>query len=141
MTRSSAWRANIWRLAGFAWLRVQRQGLGMIQAADIEQMSLEGRHQAMELLWASLARMPDAVPSPDWHREVLAARLAKVERGEGGIPHHPSIKGTPAEADRMRGVVVLAEAAEDGRFELFQRLLPPRKSGGVTTCRCTAGCP
>jgi Putative addiction module component len=55
----------------------------MIQAADIEQMSLEERLQTMDLLWASLARTPDAVPSPDWHGEVLATRLAKVKRGEG----------------------------------------------------------
>ena len=55
----------------------------MIQAADIEQMSLEERLQTLELLWASLALTPDAVPSPEWHGEVLATRLAKVERGEG----------------------------------------------------------
>jgi hypothetical protein len=55
----------------------------MIQAAEIEQMSLEERLQTLELLWASLARTPDAVPSPDWHGEVLAPRLAEVERGEG----------------------------------------------------------
>ena len=64
----------------------------MIQAADIEQMSLEERLQAMELLWASLARMPDAVPPPDWHREVVAARLAKVERGEGEFLTIPQLK-------------------------------------------------
>ena len=52
-------------------------------AADIEQMSLEERLQTLELLWSSLARTPEAVPSPDWHGEVLATRLAKVERGEG----------------------------------------------------------
>ena len=55
----------------------------MIQVAEIEQMSLEERFQAMELLWTSLARRPEAVPSPDWHGEVLADRLARVERGEG----------------------------------------------------------
>jgi hypothetical protein len=55
----------------------------MIAVADIERMTLEERLQAMELLWTSLARMPEAVPSPDWHGEVLADRLAKVERGEG----------------------------------------------------------
>jgi hypothetical protein len=54
----------------------------MIQAADIEQMGLEERLQAMELLWASLTRTPEAVPSPDWHGEVLADRLAKIKRGE-----------------------------------------------------------
>jgi hypothetical protein len=55
----------------------------MIQAADIEQMSLEEQLRAMELLWASLSRRPNAVPSPDWHGDVLAERMAKVERGEG----------------------------------------------------------
>jgi hypothetical protein len=57
--------------------------LGMIQAAEIEQMSLEERLQAMELLWTSLARTPDAVPSPGWHGEVLATRMAKIDRGKG----------------------------------------------------------
>ena len=55
----------------------------MIQAVDIEQMSLDERLQAMELLWSSLTRTPEAVPSPDWHGEVIAERLAKIERGEG----------------------------------------------------------
>ena len=55
----------------------------MIQAAEIEQMSVEHRLQAMELLWNSLVGTPEAVPSPEWHGEVLAERLAKVERGEG----------------------------------------------------------
>ncbi len=64
----------------------------MIQAADIEQMSLEERLQAMELLWASLARTPDSVPSPDWHREVLARRVAKVDRGEGEFLTIPQLK-------------------------------------------------
>ena len=64
----------------------------MIQAADIEQMSLAERLQTMELLWVSLARTPDAVPSPDWHGEVLAARLAKIERGEGEFLTIPQVK-------------------------------------------------
>ena len=55
----------------------------MIQAADIERMSVQERLQAMDLLWASLAQTPEAVPSPDWHGEVIATRLAKIERGEG----------------------------------------------------------
>ena len=54
----------------------------MIQTADIEQMSLEERLQTMELLWASLARTPESVPSPDWHEKIIATRLAKIQRGE-----------------------------------------------------------
>jgi len=55
----------------------------MIQASEIEHMSFEERLHALELLWISLARTPEAVPSPDWHGEVLVPRLAKVGRGEG----------------------------------------------------------
>jgi hypothetical protein len=54
----------------------------MIRVADIERMSLEERLQAMELLWCSLRRESESVPSPEWHGEVLAERLAKVEREE-----------------------------------------------------------
>ena len=64
----------------------------MIQAADIQQMSLEEQLQAMELLWASLSRMPNAVPSPDWHGDNLAERMAKIERGEGEFLSIPQLK-------------------------------------------------
>ena len=37
----------------------------------------------MELRCDSLARNPDAVPSPDWQEEILADRLTKIEPGEG----------------------------------------------------------
>ncbi len=55
----------------------------MLQAADIERMSIAERLQTVELLWDSLAQTPEAVPSPGWHGEVVASRLAKIERGEG----------------------------------------------------------
>ena len=64
----------------------------MIQAAEVEQMSLEERLQAMELLWASLVRTPDAVASPGWHEQVVATRLAKVERGKGEFLTIPQLK-------------------------------------------------
>ena len=64
----------------------------MIQAADIDQMSLEEQLQAMELLWASLSRRPNAVPSPDWHGDILAERMAKIERGEGEFLSIPQLK-------------------------------------------------
>ena len=64
----------------------------MIQAADIEKMSLDERLQMMELLWASLARTPDAVPSPDWHGDVLAKRMAKIDRGEAEFLTIPELK-------------------------------------------------
>ena len=55
----------------------------MIPAAEIERMTVDERLQTMELLWDSLRRRPEDVPSPAWHGEILAERMAKVERGEG----------------------------------------------------------
>jgi putative addiction module component (TIGR02574 family) len=55
----------------------------MIEMSDVERMSVQERLQAMELLWSSLSGSPDVVPSPDWHKDILTERLAKVERGEG----------------------------------------------------------
>ena len=64
----------------------------MIQAAEIEKMSLDERLQTMELLWVSLARTPDAVPSPAWHADVLATRLAAIERGDAEFLSIPELK-------------------------------------------------
>ena len=64
----------------------------MIQVADIERMSLVERLQTMELLWSSIARTPETVPSPEWHEEVLASRLARIESGEGKFLTLPQLK-------------------------------------------------
>jgi putative addiction module component (TIGR02574 family) len=55
----------------------------MIEALEIERMSLAERLQAMELLWRSMAAAPDKLESPSWHKKVLQQRLAKVEAGKG----------------------------------------------------------
>ena len=55
----------------------------MIAQSDIERMSVEERLQAIEQLWDSVARQGESVASPAWHGQVLSARLAKVEAGEG----------------------------------------------------------
>ncbi len=57
----------------------------MLSPEDIEQMGLEERLKTMEMLWESIVRTPDAVPSPEWHGELVAERLAKLERGEGEL--------------------------------------------------------
>lgn len=54
----------------------------MIDESTIERTSPLERLQTMELLWRSLSRSPDQTPSPERHREVLASRLAEIERGE-----------------------------------------------------------
>lgn len=66
----------------------------MIEATDIEQMSVEDRLRTMELLWASLICAPEAVPSPSWHETVLRERLAKIRRGEGRFLTLDELKST-----------------------------------------------
>ncbi len=54
----------------------------MIAISDIKQMSVSERLQTIEILWDSL-RSDDSVDSFEWHGDVLRARRAKVEAGEG----------------------------------------------------------
>jgi putative addiction module component (TIGR02574 family) len=55
----------------------------MIGVAEIEKMTLEEKLEAMELLWKSISEKPDDVPSPAWHEEIVAARLARIDKGKG----------------------------------------------------------
>jgi hypothetical protein len=41
----------------------------------LDKMSLAEKLEAMEALWADLSRTPADVPVPQWHRDVLKARL------------------------------------------------------------------
>ncbi len=49
---------------------------------EMSRLSKAERLQAMEWLWASLAKEQQDIESPEWHGEVLAARKAKVDSGE-----------------------------------------------------------
>lgn len=55
----------------------------MIVASEIERMSAAERLQAIELLWSSISCSGNSVDSPAWHGDILAARRAKVDAGEG----------------------------------------------------------
>lgn len=48
----------------------------------LKEMTLEEKLAAMELLWEDLARSPDAVESPAWHKEVLNERRQQVADGK-----------------------------------------------------------
>jgi putative addiction module component (TIGR02574 family) len=64
----------------------------MIEAAQIEHMSLAERLQAMELLWRSMSEEPQKLKSPAWHKDVLTRRLAKVKAGKGRFLTLPQLK-------------------------------------------------
>ena len=47
----------------------------------IESLSLAEKLLLMERLWENLSKQPSNVPPPDWHGDLLAARLAAVKEG------------------------------------------------------------
>jgi putative addiction module component (TIGR02574 family) len=47
----------------------------------IESMTLTEKLALMERLWSNLSRRPEEIPSPEWHGEVLAERIAAVREG------------------------------------------------------------
>jgi len=54
----------------------------MLESSQIDRMSVAERLQVMEQLWDALCRDAGGMPSPEWHRDVLADRKARAQRGE-----------------------------------------------------------
>lgn len=52
------------------------------QSIQLDALSVAEKLALMERLWADLCRRPEDVPSPDWHGDVLAERLAAVREGK-----------------------------------------------------------
>ena len=53
----------------------------MSAVLQIEQMTLEEKLRAMEALWDDLCRR-DAVPMPQWHKDLLDERERLLEQGK-----------------------------------------------------------
>jgi len=47
----------------------------------IREMPLQEKLAAMELLWEDLARSPESVESPPWHKDILDERRQRVAEG------------------------------------------------------------
>ena len=48
----------------------------------LKEMTLEEKLAAMELLWDDLARSPESIESPDWHKDILDERRQRVAEGK-----------------------------------------------------------
>ena len=48
----------------------------------LEQMSIEDKLQALELIWTDLVGTPESIPSPSWHADVLRAREQRISEGK-----------------------------------------------------------
>lgn len=51
---------------------------------DLKALSPSERLLALEVLWQSLAQAPEPDRVPEWHRQVLSARLHKLQAGLEG---------------------------------------------------------
>jgi putative addiction module component (TIGR02574 family) len=47
-----------------------------------DELSPDEKLEYIQALWDHFAERPEDVPVPDWHREVIAQRLAAYRRGE-----------------------------------------------------------
>ena len=54
----------------------------MLESSQIDKISVVERLQAIEQLWDAIWREAKDMASPEWHRDVLADRKARAERGE-----------------------------------------------------------
>lgn len=48
----------------------------------LKTMSLQEKLAAMESLWEDLARTPEAIESPAWHKDILDERRQRLAEGQ-----------------------------------------------------------
>jgi hypothetical protein len=51
----------------------------------LKDMTLQEKLAAMELLWEDLARSPESVESPDWHKDILDERHKRAAEGKANF--------------------------------------------------------
>jgi putative addiction module component (TIGR02574 family) len=49
---------------------------------EIDTLTVPEKLELLDRIWSSLQSSPDTVPSPEWHKDVLAERLRRLESGE-----------------------------------------------------------
>ena len=48
-----------------------------------DELPFEEKLDYLQALWARIVSKPEQIPVPDWHRQILAERLASYRAGEG----------------------------------------------------------
>ena len=48
----------------------------------LKEMTLHEKLAAMELLWEDLARFPESIESPMWHKDILDERRQQIAEGK-----------------------------------------------------------
>jgi hypothetical protein len=58
----------------------------------LNKMTITEKLIAINQIWDDLLRIPDEVPSPEWHKEVLAARAERVRTGQAHFKDLHTVK-------------------------------------------------
>lgn len=58
----------------------------------LETLSVAEKIRLLESVWDSLCRQSGDVRSPEWHREVLEARLRQLENGQSSVSPWSEVK-------------------------------------------------
>ena len=48
----------------------------------LKEMTCAEKLETINRIWDDLVKKPDEIPSPDWHKDVLSARVERVKSGE-----------------------------------------------------------
>jgi len=54
----------------------------MSMSLPLKDMTLQEKLAAMELLWEDLARSPESIESPAWHKDTLDERRQRIAEGK-----------------------------------------------------------
>ena len=65
----------------------------MSKSLTLEEMTLQEKLSAMELLWDDLTRSPETIESPDWHTAILDERRQRVTDGLAQFQDWETAKG------------------------------------------------
>jgi len=56
-----------------------------LEALGIDRLSVSERLELIELIWDSLPEQVTPMEIPDWHKEVLAKRIADADANPGAV--------------------------------------------------------
>ena len=60
--------------------------------AELGKLTVEEKLRAMEILWADLSRRAEALPVPQWHKDLLDERERRIQSGEARFTDWESAK-------------------------------------------------
>jgi putative addiction module component (TIGR02574 family) len=58
----------------------------------LDKMSTSDKLSIMEKLWDDLCKNPDSVPSPEWHKSILASREQDIKNGKATFSSINTVK-------------------------------------------------